>query len=95
MANKAIKRIEFIDAGFKAILKSEGTRQVIQDTTDRIYQNVVANYNAVTPDSVDASEGFKSEVKQKETRWVGFVFSTDSYASAAESEDKVLTRAIT
>lgn len=94
MAN-AIKKIEFINTGFISILKSEGTQQVIQETTDRIYQNAVANYADVSPDSVDASAGFKSDVKMKPTRWVGFVTTTDSYATAAESEDKVLTRAIT
>ena len=95
MANKAIKNIEFINSGFIGILRSEGTHQVIQETTDRIYQNAVANYAAVSPDSVDAAAGFKVDVKEKPTRWTGFVIATDSYAAAAESEDKVLTRAIT
>ena len=95
MANKAIKRIEFINSGFIGILKSEGTQQVIQETTDRIYQNAVANYEAVSPAGVDAAAGFKADVKMKPTRYVGFVTTTDQYAASAESEDKVLTRAIT
>ena len=95
MANKAIKNIEFIDSGFIGILKSEGTQQVIQETTDRIYQNAVSNYETVSPSGVDAAAGFKTDVKLKATRWAGFVITTDQYAAAAESEDKVLTRAIT
>lgn len=95
MANNGFKNIEFIDAGFRAILKSEGTHELIQEITESIYQNAVANYDAVTLANVNASDGFLMEVKQKETRWVGFVVATDKYAAAAESEDKVLTRAIT
>lgn len=93
--NKAIKNIQFINSGFLGILRSEDTQKVIQETTDRIYQNAVANYAAVSPDGVDAAAGFKAEVKEKPTRWTGFVVAVDSYSAAAESEDKVLTRAIT
>ena len=95
MANKYIQRIDFISSGFKAILRSEGTREVIQDTTDRIYQNAVANYDATTLDNVNAAEGFKADVKMKPTRWVGFVTTADEYAAMGESQDKILTRAIT
>lgn len=99
MANKAIKRIEFINSGFIGILRSEGTQQVIQETTERIRQNAVANYAAVSPDGVD-TDVFNTEVKQATAaqykgRYVGFVSTSDPYAVAAESEDKVLTRAIT
>lgn len=102
MANNAIKNIEFINSGFIAILKSEGTQQIIQETTERIRQNAVANYAGVSPDSLskamdpsdDPNDGFSSTVKMMGTRCVGFV-TANGYASAAEAEDKVLTRAIT
>ena len=91
---KEVMRLQFISSGFEGILKSDDARKVVEETTDKIRQNAVDNYAAVSPDSVDASAGFSSAVKQKATRWVGFVSTNDSYASAAESEDKVLTRAI-
>lgn len=95
MANKYIQRIDFISSGFKAILKSEGTREVVQETTDRIYQNAVANYEATSYVQTDFAQGFKADVKQKETRWVGFVTTTDEYTAMGEANDKILTRAIT
>lgn len=88
-------RLQFISSGFEGILKSEDTRKAVEEVTERIRQNAVENYSAVTPDNVDASAGFSSAVKLKATRWTGFVSTTDSYSAMAESEDKVLTRAIT
>ena len=94
MAKEAM-RLEFISSGFEGILKCEETRQFVEEQTERIRQNAVENYQAVVPNGVDASEGISSAVKMKPTRWVGFVSTTDQYASAAETEDKILTRAIT
>ena len=99
---KEIMRLQFISSGFEGILKSEDTRRVVQEQTDRIKQNAVENYSAVSPDSLskamnpneDPNSGFSSNVKMMGTRWVGFV-TADGYASASEAEDKVLTRAIT
>ena len=88
-------RLKFDSSGFEGILKCEETRQFVEEQTERIRQNAVDNYSAVVPNGVDASEGISSAVKLKETRWVGFVSTTDQYASAAETEDKILTRAIT
>lgn len=98
MANKAIKRIEFINSGFIGILRSEGTQQVVSEVTESIKQNCVANYAAVSPDGVDA-DVFNTEVKQAtaaqyKSRYVGFVSTSDPYAVAAETEDKIMTRAL-
>lgn len=92
---KTQMRLQFIGSGFEQILKSEGTRQVVEETTERIRQNAVENYSAIAPDGVNTSAGFSSATKLKPTRWVGFVSTTDEYSAMGESEDKILTRAIT
>ena len=92
---KEVMRLQFISSGFEGILKSEDTRKVVEETTEKIRQNAVENYSAVVPNGVDASEGISSAVKLKSTRWVGFVSTADRYASSAETEDKILTRSIT
>ena len=95
---KGIAKIQFISDGFKAILQTEGTHQVVSEVTESIKQNCVANYAAVSPDGVDA-DVFNTEVKQAtaaqyKSRYVGFVSTSDPYAVAAETEDKIMTRAL-
>ena len=98
-------RIVFNSEGFREILLSEGCRQLVQQTTEDIRDKAVQNYAAVDPDSLakmmnpqaDASESIKASVQvggYGGGRWIGFV-TADAYASAAEAEDAVLTRAIT
>lgn len=98
MAKTGIAKIEFISDGFKAILQTEGTREVVQEVTDSIKQNCEANYDAVSIDGV-GPDTFHSEVKpatasQYKSRYVGFVSTSDPYAVAAEVNDKVMTRAL-
>lgn len=91
-------RIEFISAGFRQILTSEGCQELVQSTTDAIRDKAVANYAAVSPKGTDASEGIRSATQiggYGGGRWIGFVSTADEYAAAAESEDKILTRAVT
>lgn len=95
---KGIAKIEFISDGFKAILQTEGTQTVVSEVTENIKQNCVANYAAVSPDGVDP-DVFNTEVKsataaQYKGRYVGFVSTSDPYAVAAETEDKIMTRAL-
>lgn len=79
-------RIVFNSDGFRQILQSEGCKEAVQQVTDNIKDKAVANYGAET--------GISSNVKQMPTRWVGFVSTTDSNASAAEAYDSILTRAL-
>lgn len=91
-------RIVFNSEGFRQILVSEGCHDLVQKVTDEIRDKAVANYDAVTPDSVDASEGIRANTQiggYGGGRWIGFVSTTDQYASAAEAEDKILTRSVT
>lgn len=99
---KEVMRLQFISSGFEGILKSEDTRKVVEEQTEKIRQKAVENYSGVSSDSLSKAmnpsdnpeDGFSSNVKMMGTRWVGFV-STNGYTSTAEAEDKVLTRAIT
>lgn len=91
-------RLVFNSAGFRQILLSEGCHELVQSVTDQIKDNAVSNYAAVVPDHVDANAGFNARTQvggYGGGRWIGFVSTADEYAAAAESEDAVLTRAIT
>lgn len=95
---KGIAKIEFISDGFRDILQTAGTQTVVQEVTESIRQNCVANYAAVSPEGVDA-DVFNTEVKQATAaqykgRFIGFVSTSDPYAVAAETEDKIMTRAL-
>ena len=92
--------------GFRQILVSEGCHQLVQSVTDQIRDNAVANYAAVDDNSLakalnpggDPNAGFNARTQvggYGGGRWIGFVSTADEYASAAEAEDKVLTRAVT
>lgn len=83
-------RIEFNSAGFRQILLSDGCRQVVQSTAEEICERANANNDR-------GGEGFTANTQvggYGGGRWIGFVSATDKKASAAESEDKALTRAL-
>lgn len=99
-------RIVFNSAGFREILLSEGTHELVQGITEQIRDRAVANYAAVGSDSLvsflnpngDPNAGFTARTQvggYGGGRWIGFVSTADQYAAAAEAEDSVLTRAIT
>lgn len=91
-------RIVFNSEGFRSILLSDGCHQVVQDAADAIRDKAIAYYAEVTPNNVNASEGITSRTQvggYGGGRCIGFVSTADSYAAAAESEDKILTRAVT
>ena len=91
MAKQGITDIKFIDAGFEAILASDGCRQVVETATQEICDKANANN--------DRGGEFTSSVsyvnQYKHSRWVGRVTATDKNTMIAESEDKALTRAVT
>lgn len=99
-------RIVFNSEGFRQILTSEGCHQLIEDTTAQIREKAITNYESIDPNSLAkalnpngaASDGIKSNTQiggYGGGRWLGFVSTADAYASAAEAEDKILTRAVT
>lgn len=89
MASKNI-RIQFNSDGFRQLLLSDGIRQVVQDTAEEICDKANANNER-------GGTGFSASTQvggYGGGRWIGFVSATDKNASAAESEDKALTRAL-
>ncbi len=82
-------KLEFISDGFKAILESEGTRQLVADAAAKI--------QSAANSGVKNSEGFAVETWHGNYgggRWIGSVTSLDDVAARAQSEDKVLTKAV-
>lgn len=83
-------RIDFKHSdGFHQILVSEGCHNLVQQIADDIESKANANYGG---------DGFVARTMVGNYgggRWIGFVSATDKNASAAESEDKALTRALT
>lgn len=89
MAN--IKKIEFVDEGFKAIFASEGCRELVTDATNEIAEKANAN-------NTRGGEGYKANVTYyggKVSRYLGFVSTTDKKSVIAETEDSALSRAVT
>lgn len=87
---KGITKIEFNSQGFKDILFSPGTKELVQGVADKIQAEANAGIQ-------EDSEGFSSNVVAGGYgggRYVGFVTSIDNNAAQAESEDKVLSKAV-
>ena len=90
-------RIVFNSEGFRQILLSDGCHELVQKTTEEIRDKAVQNYAAVSPNGVDAEAGITARTQvggYGGGRWIGFVSTSDSYAVAAETEDKIMTRAL-
>lgn len=84
-------RLQFNSEGFKQILLSEGCRSLVENTTNEICEKANAN-------NTRGGDGFKATTQvggYGGGRWIGFVTATDAKASAAQSEDNALTRALT
>lgn len=83
--------IEFISAGFEALLCDEGTMALVREQTERIRENANANNSR-------GGSGFESATRLGKAygsrRALGFVYTTDEKSRIAESEDKALSRAV-
>lgn len=85
-----IEKIEFIDAGFRQIINSEGVKDLVDDYATGVEARANANVPA-------GSKGFKKETLKGHYaggRWISFVTSQDRAAVVAESENKVLSQAV-
>lgn len=85
---EGIEEINFISAGFKQILESDGVRDLVQDVANGICERANANYGG---------DGFAVNVRHLGYgggRYGAFISSVDENASRAEANDHVLTRAI-
>lgn len=83
-------RIVFNSEGFREILLSEGCHGLVASVTEDIAAKANANNDR-------GGNGFSSSTEvggYGGGRWIGFVTATDKKASAAQSEDQALTRAL-
>lgn len=84
-------RLQFNSEGFKQILLSEGCRSLVEATTSEICEKANAN-------NTRGGDGFRATTQvggYGGGRYIGFVTAADAKASAAQSEDNALTRALT
>ena len=81
MAKKKVK-IEFIDRGFKEILRQQGVWDVVREETVAIKQRAGENFEA------DIAFGYNN------TRPVGFVHSINQLGAQEEAENKTLSKAV-
>ena len=82
-------KIEFISQGFKDILYSPGTKELIQNIADEIRDR--ANQD------MPSGEGFSSKVYSGGYgggRYIGSVKTDDDAAALEESENMTLTKAV-
>lgn len=85
---EGIEEINFISAGFKQILESDGVRDLVQDVANGICERANANFGG---------DGFAVNVRHLGYgggRYGAFISSVDESAARAEANDHVLTRAI-
>lgn len=75
-----ITRIEFVNQGFRDLLNSAEVRDLVESEAQAIASR--------------AGEGFEARTIKKATRWIAVVNTTDKASEQAESENKVLTRAV-
>ena len=80
-------RIEFNSGGFMAILKSSETQQMLKGHADAIKARADASIEG-------ESKGFNSRTTLAGTRWIAHVGTSDMATIIAESENKVLTKAV-
>lgn len=84
-------RLQFNSEGFRQILLSEGCRNVVEKTTAEICEKANGN-------NARGGNDFRATVQAGGYgggRYIGFVTATDEKASAAQSEDQALLRALT
>lgn len=76
--------------GFRQILLSEGCKTLVENTTAEICDKANGNNRM-------GGDGFRASVQVGNYgggRYIGFVTATDAKASAAQSEDQALLRAL-
>lgn len=79
-------RLVFNSAGFAALLNGSEVEQMITEKTNTIADRA----SSQVPDS----EGYRAKTIKAGTRWIGIVGTTDHASVVAESENKVLSKAV-
>lgn len=86
MAKSGLTRLEFQDAGMRAMFQCDGVKQVVEQNTERITNEA---------NEIGNCDGFQGQVVMGRIgRYVGLVRATDKQSFKAASEDKALERAL-
>lgn len=80
-------RIEWNNQGFKDILQGSEVQQLVLNQAEDIANRANSSISG-------ASEGFRAHAVKAPSRWISFVGTTDQETIVAESENKVLSRAV-
>lgn len=85
-----VENIQFNSAGFRAVLESDGVREIVEQTANEICEKANANNER-------GGNGYAVKVQHMGYgggRWGAFIYATDKKAAQAESEEKALTKAV-
>ena len=80
-------RFEWNNAGFRELLQSDNVRQLVLDNAQAIADRATAGISG-------SSEGYTAHAVKAPSRYIAFVGTTDDESCRAESENKVLSRAV-
>ncbi len=83
--------IEFISDGFKEILNSDGTKQLVDSLAQEIQMRANSN---VAGEHTDGYKVTTMHSNKGDGRWVSFVQAADYIAAEKEAEYKALTKAV-
>ena len=83
----ALERIEWNNQGFKDLLQSSEVEQLVRGKAETIAGRANAGLS-------EESEGFRAHSIKASSRYIAFAGTTDEASVRAESENKVLSRAV-
>ena len=83
----ALERIEWNNQGFRDLLQSSEVEQLVRSKAETIADRANASLS-------EESEGFRAHSIKASSRYVAYAGTTDEASVRAESENKVLSRAV-
>lgn len=83
----ALERIEWNNQGFRDLLQSSEVEQLVRGKAETIADRANAGLS-------EESEGFRAHSIKARSRYIAFAGTTDEASVRAESENKVLSRAV-
>ena len=83
----ALEKIEWNNQGFRDLLQSSEVEQLVRGKAETIAHRANAGMS-------EESSGFKAHSMKASSRYIAFAGTTDAASVRAESENKVLSRAV-
>lgn len=83
----ALEKIEWNNQGFRDFLQSSEVEQLVRGKAETIAHRANASLS-------EESSGFKAHSMKASSRYIAFAGTTDAASVRAESENKVLSRAV-